>query len=131
MKKLTLLFLCLATLIACSNDADSEESYSVDDARKDGHVIEEHLVDNFEQITQGALKVQNVDKIPSFLESVDQKESDSVNISIFTKDGTHFKTQFPMMEKPFFSKITSEDTTKHRLESFPVNLFLNVVRSYI
>ncbi len=90
MKRLTFLFLCLTTLTACFNDADSKEAYTVEDAKKDGHVITEHLVDNFEQITQGAVDNQNVDKILSFLESVDQKEKDSVDISIFTKNGTHF-----------------------------------------
>ncbi|MBA2176656.1 hypothetical protein H0266_17345 [Halobacillus locisalis] len=91
MKKLTLLvFLTFLTLAACS-DTESEDTYSIEDARDNGDVIVEHQVDNFDQIMQGALEIENIDPITTLLDNYQQEETASADISIFSPDGSHFK----------------------------------------
>ena len=91
MKKITLLlFLTFLTLAACS-DAESEDTYTIEDAKENGDVIVEHQVEDFDQIMQGAIEIENIDPISTLLENYINEESASVDISIFTPDGSHFK----------------------------------------
>ncbi|UOQ95382.1 hypothetical protein MUO14_10865 [Halobacillus shinanisalinarum] len=68
-----------------------QKNYSIDDAKENGDVIVEHQVDSFDQIVQCALKLQNISKMLNLIDGVEQKKEDSVDISIFQPDGTHYK----------------------------------------
>ncbi|MCA0972502.1 membrane lipoprotein lipid attachment site-containing protein [Halobacillus litoralis] len=93
MKKIaSLIFLTLA-LSACSN-AESEPTYTVEDAQENGDVIVEHQVEEFEQIRQGALEVENSDQISTLVEKAKNGESYTTNVSIFNPDGSHFQNRF-------------------------------------
>ncbi|WP_053217241.1 DUF4362 domain-containing protein [Virgibacillus senegalensis] len=87
-KSLLLLLLPLALLAACSN-AESEESYSVEDARENGDVIAQHQANSFDEIVQGAVEVENAEKLTQLITNVEENKEDEVNISVFDLDGSH------------------------------------------
>ncbi|TGB01128.1 membrane lipoprotein lipid attachment site-containing protein [Halobacillus salinus] len=94
MKKIVyFLIVILAVLSACS-EADSENTYTVEDAEENGDVIVKHQSEDFEQIRQGALEVENIEKMNTLLEKVDNAEDYSVDVSIFNPNNTHYKNTF-------------------------------------
>ncbi|KHE72324.1 hypothetical protein [Halobacillus sp. BBL2006] len=84
--------LVLLFLIGCTGKA--EETYTIDDAKKDGHVIVEHKTTTFDQIRQGALEVENIDQLVEFLVAAENKEEASATVSIFDPDGSHYENKF-------------------------------------
>ncbi|MFD1019466.1 hypothetical protein [Thalassobacillus hwangdonensis] len=87
MRKFLLGFTLLIVMAACS-DADSKDTYTIEDAKENGDVIVEHGARNFDQIVAGEIDVQNAGKV---LELIESKEEAEVEISIFEQDGTHYK----------------------------------------
>ncbi|GEN55024.1 DUF4362 domain-containing protein [Halobacillus faecis] len=92
MKKL-LWVACLIFIVACS-EGEIEEPYTVEDAEKDGHVIVEHQSDQFDQIKNGALEVENIKKMAAFINNVEQGREDEIDVSIFNPDGSHYQISF-------------------------------------
>ncbi|MEC3882541.1 hypothetical protein VKA52_02230 [Halobacillus sp. HZG1] len=84
---------CLFFLAACS-EADTEEPYTVEDAKEDGHVIVEHQSEQFDQIKNGALEVENVKEMATFIKNVEQGAEDDLDVSIFSPDGSHYQNSF-------------------------------------
>ncbi|WP_153464456.1 hypothetical protein [Sediminibacillus terrae] len=93
MKKILLfLLLPLALIAACSN-ADSEENYSVEDARKNDDVIAQHQANSFQEIAQGAVEVENADKLVQLMNNVEENKEDELTISVFDLDGSHYENK--------------------------------------
>ncbi|RDY72525.1 hypothetical protein DXT76_01650 [Halobacillus trueperi] len=92
MKKL-LWLLCLLIVAACS-EGETEEPYTVEDAREDGHVIVEHQSEQFDQIKNGALGVENIKEMTAFIKNVEQGAEDDLDVSIFNPDGSHYQNSF-------------------------------------
>ncbi|MGR9047788.1 hypothetical protein ACQ4XT_04015 [Halobacillus faecis] len=84
---------CLFFAAACS-EGETEEPYTVEDAKKDGHVIVEHQSEQFDQIKSGALEVGNIKKMSAFINNVEQGVEDNVDVSIFSPDGSHYQNSF-------------------------------------
>ncbi|SDJ15803.1 hypothetical protein [Salimicrobium halophilum] len=94
MKKLVyFLVIATAVLSACA-EAESEKEYTVEDARDNGDVIVEHETQNFDQIAQGALEIENIGEMTTLLEKVENEEEYSVDVSIFDTGGSHYKNTF-------------------------------------
>ncbi|MBX0359734.1 DUF4362 domain-containing protein [Halobacillus sp. Nhm2S1] len=84
---------CLIFIVACS-EGETEEPYTVEDAEKDGHVIVEHQSEQFDQIKNGALEVENIKKLAAFINNVEQGREDEIDVSIFNPDGSHYQNSF-------------------------------------
>ncbi|MRG87873.1 DUF4362 domain-containing protein [Salinibacillus xinjiangensis] len=86
MKRVLFLLFGMMVLGACSDD-----NYTIEDARENEDIIVKHQTVNFNKISQGALEVENVEKINDFINDVEQNHESSVNISIFNPTGAPFQ----------------------------------------
>ncbi|RWZ60628.1 hypothetical protein EQV77_04855 [Halobacillus fulvus] len=95
MKKFFYFLIVLTAVLSACSEADSENYYTVDDAKENGDVIVKHHTENFDQIAQqGALEVENIGEMTELIEKVENEEEYSVNVSIFNPDETHYKNTF-------------------------------------
>ncbi|QAS52559.1 hypothetical protein [Halobacillus litoralis] len=91
MKKFIYLASFIVLALSACTEAESEKPYTVEDAKENGDVIVQHQSENFDQIAKGALDVENIQQINSLVEKVEQGKEASVDISIFTPNGDHYK----------------------------------------
>ncbi|MYL51630.1 hypothetical protein GLV98_19355 [Halobacillus litoralis] len=80
--------------VAACSEGETEEPYTIEDAKKDGHVIVEHQSEQFDQIKNGALKVENIKDMTAFIHNVEQGAEDEIAVSIFNPDGSHYQNSF-------------------------------------
>lgn len=78
--------LCL--LGACEDPAKSGNTYTVDKAVKDGHVVAENKSDKQDQISQGAVKTHNLKKLFEFNQNIEDQKEDQLKVTIFNQDGS-------------------------------------------
>ncbi|HEU5141092.1 MAG TPA: hypothetical protein VFT51_14045 [Bacillales bacterium] len=106
-----LFFICilmLTILSACAQEQSNTETYTVEEAVKDGHVVVKHLSSQPKQVLNGAIETKNLKMVFKFQEKVDQKKKAKVKISIFDKNGSsktstlqydgkvfHFENNYP------------------------------------
>ncbi len=98
LKRIGYFLLCLCFLLlfssACSDQAGHskgpKEGYTVARATKDGHVVIEHLSDQFEEIAQGAVKTKNLEKAFAFIESMNHGQESHLKVTIFNKNGKSY-----------------------------------------
>ncbi|WP_430788544.1 hypothetical protein VBD025_01250 [Virgibacillus flavescens] len=94
MKKFVCFLVGIIVVLSACTETDSESEYTIEEAQKNGDVIVEHRVDNFDQITQGALDIENIEKMTTLLEKAENGEAYTVDVSIFNPDGSHYKNTF-------------------------------------
>jgi hypothetical protein len=91
-----LFFFCvlLPFSAACSDRAGhskgSNEGYTVAHATKDGHVVIEHLSNQFDEVTQGAVKTKNLEKAFAFTEAIKNGQESQLKVTIFNKNGKSY-----------------------------------------
>jgi len=92
-----LFFLCvlLPFSSACSDKGDhtskgANEGYTVAQATKDGHVVIEHLSNQFDEIAQGAVKTTNLEKAFAFTEAIKNGQESQLKVTIFNKNGKSY-----------------------------------------
>jgi len=92
-----LLCLSLFLLGACSDSTkapkNTKDKYSVTQAAKDGNVVIQNMSNNFAELAQGAVKVKNLDKAFSFMNSFSKGKKSSLKVSIFNKDGEYYTNE--------------------------------------
>lgn len=93
MKKDILLFISVSllfVLVACTGEEKTKPQYTVEEAVNDGHIVVQHLSQNFDEVRlDGKLETKQLKKIFEFKKMAEQGKKAEVKITIFNKNGTY------------------------------------------